>query len=105
MKIKRLLNDKETFVRLNNSQIRTMCKRLSSWRLVKHHHLCKSYDFPDFKKALAFINRVGKIAERLQHHPDIALSYGNVKLKTFDHKTKGLIPLDFILAESIDKVF
>ncbi len=73
------------------------------WKFVKHHHLSKSYSFPDFKKGLVFVNKIGKIADCLEHHPDIFLSYSKVTITTFDHKTNGLILLDFILADQIDK--
>jgi 4a-hydroxytetrahydrobiopterin dehydratase len=105
MKNKKLLKDKANFHRLKNDEIQAKGKQLSCWRVIKRHHLFRSYSFPDFKKALGFVNKVGKIAESLQHHPDVALSYGKVDLKTFDHKTNGLIPLDFILADRIEKIF
>jgi 4a-hydroxytetrahydrobiopterin dehydratase len=41
------------------------------WEIVDNHHLTKTYKFPDFLQALAFVNHVGAISEAANHHPDI----------------------------------
>ncbi len=76
----------------------------SSWNLVGEHHIEKEYTFPDFKEALAFTNRVGELAERQGHHPDIHLAWGKVKVEIWTHKIDGLTESDFILAAKIDKL-
>lgn len=75
------------------------------WKLIEEHHLEKEYPFRDFKEALAFTNRVGEIAEREGHHPDIFLSYGKVKIQLWTHKINGLSESDFILAAKCDEAF
>ena len=72
------------------------------WQIVDNHHLTKTYKFPDFLQALAFVNRVGAIAEAANHHPDIELSWGKVVVKTFTHTTDGLTGKDYDLASKID---
>lgn len=72
------------------------------WRVVAEHHLEKEYRFKDFRTALAFTNRVGELAESQGHHPDIALSWGKVKLVIWTHKIDGLTESDFILAARAD---
>ena len=72
------------------------------WRIVDGHHLEKEWTFPDFATALAFTNRVGAIAEALDHHPDIRLSWGRVGITTWSHDTGGLTRRDFRLAARID---
>ena len=74
------------------------------WKVIKGHHLEKEYDFKDFKQALAFTNRVGKLAEAQGHHPDIFLTWGKVKLTIWTHKIDGLTESDFILAARADKL-
>ncbi len=99
------LRKKGRFVRLKGRELRALPMELPGWRVVKHHHLAKSFSFPDFKKALSFVNKIGRISESLEHHPDIFLGYGKVEIKTFDHKTNGLVGLDCVLANRIDKAF
>jgi len=75
------------------------------WKVVDEHHLEKEYIFPDFKTALLFTNQVGELAEEEEHHPDIYLSYGKVKLTIWTHKIDGLTESDFILAAKCDEYF
>jgi 4a-hydroxytetrahydrobiopterin dehydratase len=69
---------------------------------VAEHHLERVFRFADFRSALAFTNQVGELAEREQHHPDIHLAWGKVKLRIWTHKIDGLTESDFILAAKVD---
>lgn len=73
------------------------------WRVINEHHLEKDYKFDDFKQALAFTNRVGEIAEAQNHHPDIYLTWGKVKLTIWTHKIDGLTESDFVMAAKADR--
>ena len=80
-----------------------LLRQLSSdWKVVANHHLERDFKFPDFVTALAFVNRVGEIAEREGHHPDLHLAWGKVKVVIWTHKIDGLTESDFILAAKID---
>jgi 4a-hydroxytetrahydrobiopterin dehydratase len=72
------------------------------WNIVDEHHLHRAYKFPDFKSALAFVNRVGALAEEQGHHPDILLAWGKVEITIWTHAVDGLTESDFILAAKID---
>jgi 4a-hydroxytetrahydrobiopterin dehydratase len=74
----------------------------AGWQTVENHHLTKSYKFPDFVQALAFVNKIGAIAEEVQHHPDIELSWGKVVVKTYTHDSDGITEKDYDLARRID---
>ncbi len=90
---------------LQEEQISSLLKQLDpNWKVVDSHHLTRVYKFPDFKTALMFTNQVGDLAESQGHHPDIALSWGQVILTIFTHKIKGLTESDFILAAKIDEL-
>ena len=71
------------------------------WRIVEDHHLEKEFTFPDFAQALAFVNRVGAVAEEVGHHPDIYLGWGKVRLQIWTHTANGLTGKDFDLAGRI----
>src|SRR5271165_1617027 len=64
------------------------------WRVIDEHHLEKEYPFQDFKQALAFANKVGQVAEEENHHPDILLRWGKVKLTVWTHSINGLTESD-----------
>ncbi len=79
--------------------------QLPDWSLVDGHHIEKSFKLPNFKSALAFVNRIGEIAEEQGHHPDICFGWGNVKVTLFTHKISGLTESDFILAAKVDRLY
>ena len=64
----------------------------------------RTFTFGNFVEALAFVNRVGEVAEQEGHHPDIYLSWGKVEIRIWTHKINGLTESDFILAAKIDRV-
>ena len=74
------------------------------WRVVDGHHLEKEFRFKDFREALAFVNRVGEVAEEEGHHPDLHLTWGKVTMTTWTHKIDGLTESDFILAAKADRL-
>ncbi len=89
---------------LKGAELESLEAQVPGWKVVNEHHLAKAYSFPDFVKALAFVNRAGEIAEQQGHHPDIYLTWGKVEIKIWTHKIDGLTESDFILAAKIDQV-
>ena len=73
------------------------------WRLVDDHHLERTFEFADFATALVFVNAVGQIAEDLNHHPDILLSWGKAVVSVWSHDVSGITDRDFALAEWADR--
>ena len=96
----------ETLTRpLKGAALRDARKRLGpEWKIVRQHHLERKYGFPDFRTALAFANRVGRLAEKLGHHPDIGITWGKVRLTIWTHALGGLSDKDFTLADQADQV-
>jgi 4a-hydroxytetrahydrobiopterin dehydratase len=89
---------------LHGEELKTLHRRLgNSWMMIDEHHLEKVYPFKDFREALDFVNRVGELAEKANHHPDLHLSYGKVKMEIWSHKAGGLTENDFILAAQADQ--
>lgn len=74
------------------------------WSVVKGHHLEKLFKFKNFVEALEFTNRIGAIAEKEGHHPDIYLTWGKVRVEIFTHTVNGLTKSDFILAAKIEEM-
>ena len=90
---------------LKGEELRKFSVQLPDWKVIDEHHITKTYQFPDFKTALDFVNRVGAIAESEGHHPDITLAWGRVDVKTYTHKIDGLTESDFVLAAKVDQQF
>lgn len=89
---------------LKGAELQNFKKQLPGWEVVNEHHLHRRYDFPDFRQALAFVNKVGELAEEQGHHPDIMLTWGKAEITIWTHKVDGLTESDFILAAKIDKL-
>lgn len=90
---------------LAGDQLQELHAQLPGWDVIEQHRIERSFSFPNFKSALAFVNRIGEVAEEQGHHPDICFGWGNVKVTIFTHKIKGLTESDFILAAKIDRLY
>ena len=91
---------------LTNQEEDELLVKLREWKLDRDdvHQLHKTFVFEDFNAALHFINGVGELAEKEQHHPDLNLhSYKKVTVTLFTHKIKGLSYNDYIMAAKVDR--
>jgi 4a-hydroxytetrahydrobiopterin dehydratase len=89
---------------LKGKAIADLLAQVPGWDVPGEHHLYRVFTFPDFKQALAFVNRVGAVAEEQQHHPDLLLAWGKVEITIYTHKIDGLTESDFVLAAKIDRL-
>ena len=90
---------------LQGEELQKLASQLPEWQVVNNHHITRTFRFPDFQTALAFVNRAGAIAEAEGHHPDLTLAWGRVDVLTYTHKIDGLTESDFILAAKIDQAY
>ena len=74
---------------------------LKGWQ-VSDGQLTKTFQFDTFVTALSFVNRVGELAERSGHHPDIDIRYNRVRLSLSTHDAGGITGKDFDLAGRAD---
>jgi 4a-hydroxytetrahydrobiopterin dehydratase len=87
---------------LSAQQISSLLSSLPDWR-IEGGELVRTFKFQDFVTALAFVNRVGELAEKAGHHPDIDIRYNKVRLALVTHDAAGLTNKDFDLASQADK--
>ena len=66
--------------------------------------ISKRFRFENFADALSFVNKAGKIADEMDHHPDIKLGWGYAEFEITTHDTGGLTELDFTLAKKIENL-
>lgn len=86
---------------LHESEIRERLREVPRWKR-NGNAITRTWTFDDFPPALAFINRVGRLAEAANHHPDIYNSWATVRLSLTTHDAGGLTDRDFALATQID---
>lgn len=86
-------------------QIRIYTSQIPEWKVIDNQKLQREFRFKDFAEALAFINKVGEIAEEEGHHPDMFLhNWNKVTITLWTHAIKGVFLNDFILAAKIDSL-
>jgi 4a-hydroxytetrahydrobiopterin dehydratase len=90
---------------LKGAELQQILQQVPQWKAVNEHHLTRAFTFPDFNQALAFVNRVGELAEQQGHHPDILLTWGKAEITLWTHKIDGLTRSDFIMAAKIDHLY
>jgi 4a-hydroxytetrahydrobiopterin dehydratase len=88
---------------LSQTEIQGKLRSVPGWELAKKT-IQKKFGFDDFKLALAFVNKVGELAEQANHHPDITINYNKVTLQLSTHSVGGLTDKDFDLAGHIEKI-
>ena len=67
--------------------------------------LTKEYKFKNFKEAIDFVDKVAKVAETRDHHPDILVKYDLVTLTFYTHTDNAVTEKDVRLAAEIDNLF
>ncbi len=90
---------------LKGEELQELGRETPEWNIVNEHHIARNFKFPDFTTALAFVDKVGAVAEEEGHHPDIYLAWGKVEITNWTHKIDGLTESDFILAAKIDRLY
>jgi 4a-hydroxytetrahydrobiopterin dehydratase len=90
---------------LRGKELEELERQLPDWEVVEGHHLRREFRFRNFREALAFVNRVGELAEEQGHHPDIDFGWGRAAITVFTHKIDGLTESDFVLAAKVDRVY
>ncbi|MCI4371306.1 MAG: 4a-hydroxytetrahydrobiopterin dehydratase [Thermoplasmata archaeon] len=86
---------------LSEDEIASRLREVPRWSR-RGKAITREWKFHDFPEALGFINRVGALAESMNHHPDIYNSWATVRLTLTTHDKGGLTNLDFDLAKKID---
>ena len=87
----------------SEKEVQSSLRKLSEWvPNKKHTSISKSFVFPNFIGALAFLAKVTVHAEVMNHHPEATLSYGKLVITLSTHSVKGLTKSDFELARRID---
>ena len=87
----------------SQKEVQSSLRKLSEWEPNKKHTtISKTFTFPNFISALAFLAKVSVHAEVMNHHPEATLTYGKLVITLSTHSVKGLTKSDFELAKRID---
>jgi 4a-hydroxytetrahydrobiopterin dehydratase len=91
---------------LGDADIAGYLAELPGWALVQGGKaIAKDFPFDDFHRTLGFINAVGFMANREDHHPDLEAGYGHCRVLWSTHDVGGLSVNDMICAARVEKLF
>jgi 4a-hydroxytetrahydrobiopterin dehydratase len=90
---------------LTREQFEPYLEQVSKWTVRDDKFIEREFQFKDFVEALAWVNKVGEIAEEEGHHPDILIhGWNKVRITLWTHAIDGLSINDFIVASRIDRM-
>ena len=94
--------------RVSEREAQQLMPQIADWQIVyeaDEARLQRTFSFRNFAEALAFTNRIGAMAETLDHHPDLLTRWGAVMVVWYTHKINGLHRNDFICAARTDQLY
>src|SRR3954471_5569505 len=86
------------------AKVRAALPGLEGWA-ARGGKIHRTFQCADFKKAIEFINRVARLAEKMDHHPDFEVHYSRVEMTLSTHDAGGITTLDLELAKKINATF
>jgi 4a-hydroxytetrahydrobiopterin dehydratase len=88
---------------LTDSEIQQALAKLPGWQR-NGIAIQRMFQFPDFKAAMQFVNKVAEAAEQANHHPDIDIRYNKVTMALVSHDSGGVTQRDVKMAEKINQI-
>ena len=88
---------------LSDEKVKERLKELDGWR-QRGEYIVKSFDRGDFVGSVKFVDSLVEPAEKMNHHPDIAISWSQVEVAISTHTEGGLTENDFELAKKVEEL-
>jgi len=88
---------------LSDDEIRSGLAGLAGWAR-SDDEIQKTYELASFPDAIAFVTRVGFLAEKANHHPDLDIRWRKVRVVLSTHDEGGITGRDLALAGEIESV-
>jgi len=86
---------------LSQSALKKELAKLPQWSIQKNK-LVRKFTFKDFTQAFAFMKRVAKIADTMNHHPEWSNVYNKVTISLTTHDAGGISVKDILFAKKVD---
>ena len=88
---------------LTDSEVQQALASLSGWQR-NGKAIQRIFEFPDFKAAMEFVNKIADAAEQANHHSDIDIRYNKVTMALISHDSGGVTQRDVRMAERINQI-
>ena len=89
--------------KLTDTELQAALKSLSGW-VVEGGAIVKTFNFARFADGIAFVQRVAKAADAMDHHPDIDIRYTKIRVALSTHDAGGITSMDTKLAGEIERL-
>ena len=90
-------------MRMSDEEVTKQLTNLGGWER-EGDALVREFEFANFVGSVDFVNRITPVAEEMNHHPDLAISWNKVKVSLSTHSEGGITENDFELATKIDSL-
>ncbi len=90
---------------LTEAEIAPLLAQLNGWQVEDGKKLVKTFRVNKFVGAVEFVNAITPVVEAEQHHPDLYVRWGQVRVYLWTHKIDGLTESDFVMAAKIDRTY
>ena len=94
--------------KVTDEEIPSLMSQIPLWDIIEENNIRKLtclFKFSDYEQSLVFTNKVATLADEEDHHPQIILEWGKVKVIWWSHKIQGLHKNDFICAAKTDRLY
>tara|TARA_Y100000590_G_scaffold462634_1_gene627287 strand:+ start:3694 stop:4005 length:312 start_codon:yes stop_codon:yes gene_type:complete len=95
---------RNNMTKLNENDIRKKLKYLEGWDLVDRQ-IERNFTFDTFLDGIDFVNKISKIAEEQNHHPDLDIRYNKIKCRMMSHDVSSITDRDFNLAQALNFIY
>ncbi|TGL78061.1 4a-hydroxytetrahydrobiopterin dehydratase [Leptospira yasudae] len=94
---------------MNDRELQDLKEKIpSGWEVRFRENvpfLYKTYSFNEYMGGVEFVNALANIAERMDHHPDLFLTYRKVAVEIFTHSKNSVTDLDLRFVQEAEKVY
>jgi 4a-hydroxytetrahydrobiopterin dehydratase len=88
---------------MSDDEVKERVSKLGGWER-EGDALERQFEFANFVASVEFVNRVVPVAEEMNHHPDLSISWNKVTVSLSTHSEGGITENDFELATKIDSL-
>ena len=88
---------------LSDAEVQQALHQLPGWK-QNGKAIERVFQFPNFVKAMEFVNHIAEAAEAVNHHPDILINYNKVTLSLVSHDSGGVTQRDVRMAGKINEL-
>jgi 4a-hydroxytetrahydrobiopterin dehydratase len=88
---------------MSDDEVKDRLSKLGGWERAGEA-IARQFEFANFVGSVDFVNRITPVAEEMNHHPDLSISWNKVTVSLSTHSEGGITENDFELATKIDSL-